>query len=291
MRKRGLEPLRPKALEHKSSASANFATSAQEVKGNGGSTYPCSGLFANDLQKENLPLGFSCKEISMHAPDGFINAPVSLGTGAVSASILAIALNKAKNELDEKAAPMAGLVAAYVFAAQMLNFPVALGTSGHLLGGALAAILIGPWTAMIAVSVVVILQALLFADGGLTALGFNVFNMGIITVFSGWFVFILLTKFLKGRSGIVIAAFIAALISVPVSAISFVFQYAIGGTGTLDVLDVLVAMISVHVLIGIGEGLITALTISAVLALRPDLVFGARGKIKTELQIKESKVN
>lgn len=227
----------------------------------------------------------------MHAPDGFINAPVSLGTGAVSASILAIALNKAKNELDEKAAPMAGLVAAYVFAAQMLNFPVALGTSGHLLGGALAAILIGPWTAMIAVSVVVILQALLFADGGLTALGFNVFNMGIITVFSGWFVFILLTKFLKGRSGIVIAAFIAALISVPVSAISFVFQYAIGGTGTLDVLDVLVAMFSVHVLIGIGEGLITALTISAVLALRPDLVFGARGKIKSELQIKESKVS
>ncbi|MDA0274552.1 MAG: energy-coupling factor ABC transporter permease [Actinobacteria bacterium] len=227
----------------------------------------------------------------MHAPDGFINSPVSLGTGAVSASILAFALNKAKNELDEKAAPMAGLVAAYVFAAQMLNFPVALGTSGHLLGGALAAILIGPWTAMIAVSVVVILQALLFADGGLTALGFNVFNMGIITVFSGWFVFILLTKFLKGRSGIVIAAFIAALISVPVSAISFVFQYAIGGTGTLDVLDVLVAMFSVHVLIGIGEGLITALTISAVLALRPDLVFGARGKIKTELQIKESKVS
>lgn len=227
----------------------------------------------------------------MHAPDGFINAPVSLGTGAVSASILAIALNKAKNELDEKAAPMAGLVAAYVFAAQMLNFPVALGTSGHLLGGALAAILIGPWTGMIAVSVVVILQALLFADGGLTALGFNVFNMGIITVFSGWFVFILLTKFLKGRSGIVIAAFIAALISVPVSAISFVFQYAIGGTGTLDVLDVLVAMFSVHVLIGIGEGLITALTISAVLALRPDLVFGARGKIKTKLQIKESKVS
>ena len=227
----------------------------------------------------------------MHAPDGFINAPVSLGTGAVSASILAIALNKAKNELDEKAAPMAGLVAAYVFAAQMLNFPVALGTSGHLLGGALAAILIGPWTAMIAVSVVVILQALLFADGGLTALGFNVFNMGIITVFSGWFVFILLTKFLKGRSGIVIAAFIAALISVPVSAVSFVSQYAIGGTGTLDVLDVLVAMFSVHVLIGIGEGLITALTISAVLVLRPDLVFGARGKIKTELQIKESKVS
>ena len=227
----------------------------------------------------------------MHAPDGFINAPVSLGTGAVSASILAIALNKAKNELDEKAAPMAGLVAAYVFAAQMLNFPVALGTSGHLLGGALAAILIGPWTGMIAVSVVVILQALLFADGGLTALGFNVFNMGIITVFSGWFVFILLTKLLKGRSGIVIAAFIAALISVPVSAVSFVSQYAIGGTGTLDVLDVLVAMFSVHVLIGIGEGLITALTISAVLALRPDLVFGARGKIKTELQIKESKVN
>jgi cobalt/nickel transport system permease protein len=227
----------------------------------------------------------------MHAPDGFINAPVSLATGAVSASILAIALNKARTELDEKAAPMAGLVAAYVFAAQMLNFPVALGTSGHLLGGALAAILIGPWTGMIAVSVVVILQALLFADGGLTALGFNVFNMGIITVFSGWFVFQLVTRFVKGRSGIVIGAFIAALVSVPVSAASFVLQYAIGGTGTLDIADVLIAMISVHVLIGIGEGLITALTISAVLALRPDLVFGARNKIKTELEIRESKVS
>lgn len=227
----------------------------------------------------------------MHAPDGFINAPVSLGTGVISGSILAIALNKARTELDEKAAPMAGLVAAYVFAAQMLNFPVALGTSGHLLGGALAAILVGPWTGMIAVSTVVILQALLFADGGLTAIGFNVFNMGIITVFAGWFVFKLVTRLISGRIGIVIGAFIAALVSVPVSAVSFVAQYAIGGTGTLDVLDVLVAMFSVHVLIGIGEGLITALTISAVLALRPDLVFGARGKVKSNLEIRESVVS
>lgn len=227
----------------------------------------------------------------MHAPDGFINAPVSLGTGVISGSILAIALSKARTELDEKAAPMAGLVAAYVFAAQMLNFPVALGTSGHLLGGALAAILVGPWTGMIAVSTVVILQALLFADGGLTAIGFNVFNMGIITVLAGWFVFKLVTRLISGRIGIVVGAFIAALVSVPVSAVSFVAQYAIGGTGTLDVLDVLVAMFSVHVLIGIGEGLITALTISAVLALRPDLVFGARGKVKQELEIRESAVN
>lgn len=227
----------------------------------------------------------------MHAPDGFINAPVSLATGVISGSILAIALSKAKAELDEKAAPMAGLVAAYVFAAQMLNFPVALGTSGHLLGGALAAILVGPWTGMIAVSTVVILQALLFADGGLTAIGFNVFNMGIITVFVGWFVFKFVTRLINGRIGIVIGAFIAALVSVPISAVSFVAQYAIGGTGTLDVLDVLVAMFSVHVLIGIGEGLITALTISAVLALRPDLVFGARGKVKSNLEIRENVVS
>jgi cobalt/nickel transport system permease protein len=226
----------------------------------------------------------------MHAPDGFINAPVSLGTGAVSASFLALALSRARTELDEKAAPMAGLVAAYVFAVQMLNFPVALGTSGHLMGGALAAILIGPWTGMIAVSTVVILQALLFADGGLTALGFNVFNMAIITVITGWLMFKLVTKVIKGRTGIIVGAFLAALVSVPASAVAFVFQYAIGGTGTLDIADVFVAMFSVHVLIGIGEGIITALTVTAVLALRPDLVFGARGKVKTDLEIRESQV-
>jgi cobalt/nickel transport system permease protein len=233
----------------------------------------------------------SLKGDRMHAPDGFINAPVSLGTGAVSASILAVALSKARAELDEKAAPMAGLVAAYVFAAQMLNFPVALGTSGHLMGGALAAILVGPWTGMIAVSTVVILQALLFADGGLTALGFNVFNMAIITVIAGWLVFQLVTKFIHGRTGVIVGAFLAALVSVPASASAFVFQYALGGTGTLDIMDVFIAMFSVHVLIGIGEGIITLLTVSAVLALRPDLVFGARGKVKAELEIRESKVS
>ncbi len=221
----------------------------------------------------------------MHAPDGFINAPVSLGVGVVSASLLAMALSKAKNELDEKTAPMAGLVAAYVFAVQMLNFPVAAGTSGHLLGGALAAILIGPWTGMIAVSVVVILQALLFADGGLTALGINIFNMGIITVFAAWITFKVISKLLNGRTGVLVATFFAAFISVPISAAAFVFQYAIGGTGTFDLSTVFTAMIAVHVLIGLGEAIITALTVSAVLSLRPDLVFGARGKLKSSLKL------
>ncbi|WP_336216417.1 energy-coupling factor ABC transporter permease [Nonomuraea sp. LPB2021202275-12-8] len=213
----------------------------------------------------------------MHVPDGFFNAAVSISAAAVSAAGVAVCLRGAKRELDDRTAPMAGLVAAFIFAVQMLNFPVAGGTSGHLLGGALAAILVGPYTGVLCMTVVLLVQGLFFADGGLTALGVNIFLMGIVTVLVGWGVFKLITRFATGRAGVSAAAFVASLVSVPASALVFTVLFWIGGTAPIEIGAVAAAMGGVHVLIGIGEGLITALTVGAVLAVRPDLVYGARG--------------
>ncbi len=213
----------------------------------------------------------------MHIPDGFVSAPVSAAVAVVAIGGIGIALKGASKELDDRTAPMAGLVAVFVFAAQMINFPVAAGTSGHLIGGALAAILIGPYTGVLAVTIVLMVQALLFADGGLTALGLNIINMAFVTVLVAWPTFRLLARTLpRTRRSWVIAAFVAAFLSVPAAAAAFTLEYAIGGAGTYSVGTVLAAMLTTHVLIGIGEGLITALTVSAVLAVRPDLVRGVR---------------
>src|ERR687895_1226963 len=131
----------------------------------------------------------------MHVPDGFLDAPTSIATGAIAVAGVAVALRKARTELDDRTAPMAGLVAAFIFAGQMMNFPVGAGTSGHLLGGALAAVLVGPWTGALCVSVVLLVQAL-FADGGLTALGLNIPNMAILTSFGGYLLFLGLRRVL-----------------------------------------------------------------------------------------------
>ncbi|WP_367134910.1 MULTISPECIES: energy-coupling factor ABC transporter permease [Streptomyces] len=217
----------------------------------------------------------------MHVPDGFINAPVSAGTAAVAAAAVAVSLRGARRELDDKAAPLAGLVAAFVFAVQMLNFPVAAGTSGHLLGGALAAILVGPYTGVLCISVVLLMQGVLFADGGLTALGVNITDMGIVTTVVAYGVFRVLVRLLpRGRTGLSAASFAAALVSVPAAAAAFTLIYALGGTTDVPVGQVFTAMAGVHVLIGLGEAVITALTVSAVAAVRPDLVHGARGLMK-----------
>ncbi|MFE9647082.1 energy-coupling factor ABC transporter permease [Streptomyces sp. NPDC006365] len=214
----------------------------------------------------------------MHVPDGFINAPVSLATGVVAAGAVAVSLRGARRELDERTAPLAGLVAAFIFAVQMLNFPVAAGTSGHLLGGALAAILVGPYTGVLCVSVVLLMQGILFADGGLTALGVNITIMAVVTTVVGYAVFRGLVRLLpRKRRSITVSAFIAAVLSVPASAAAFTLVYAIGGTTDVPIGQVLTAMVGVHVLIGIGEATITALTVGAVIAVRPDLVYGARG--------------
>ncbi|NUW38073.1 energy-coupling factor ABC transporter permease [Nonomuraea sp. SMC257] len=213
----------------------------------------------------------------MHVPDGFFNAAVSVSAGAVAAAGVAVCLRGARRELDDRTAPMAGLVAAFIFAVQMLNFPVAAGTSGHLLGGALAAILVGPYTGVLCMAVVLLVQGVFFADGGLTALGINITIMGIVTVLVGWGVFRLVTQLVRGKGGVTIAAFLASLISVPAAALAFTLLFWIGGTAPIEVSAVAAAMGGVHVLIGIGEGLITAFTVGAVLAVRPDLVYGARG--------------
>ncbi|MEI2643355.1 MAG: energy-coupling factor ABC transporter permease [Candidatus Nanopelagicales bacterium] len=139
--------------------------------------------------------------IAMHVPDGFIDAPISALAFVLGLGILAVALVKARTELDDRTAPLAGLTAVFIFAAQMLNFPVAAGTSGHLLGGALAAILVGPWVAMLVVTVVLTVQALLFADGGLTALGINILNMAVVTAVVGWLVFRVGVRFVQTPRG------------------------------------------------------------------------------------------
>ncbi|MFD7611056.1 energy-coupling factor ABC transporter permease [Streptomyces sp. NPDC059828] len=224
----------------------------------------------------------------MHVPDGFIDLPVSAVTGVVAAGAVAVSLRGARRELAamnpgtdlgaDRTAPLAGLVAAFIFAVQMLNFPVAAGTSGHLLGGALAAILVGPYTGIVCMSVVLLLQSVLFADGGLSALGVNITVMGGVTVVVAYALFRGLLRVLpRRRSSVTAASFVAALVSVPAAAVAFTLIYAIGGTTDVPVGTVLTAMVGVHVLIGLGEALITAATVGAVLAVRPDLVYGARG--------------
>ena len=211
----------------------------------------------------------------MHIPDGFIDPKTSAAFAAASIAGVGYALRGAKRQLNEKSAPLAGLTAVYVFAVQMLNFPVAAGTSGHLLGGVLAAVLVGPFAATLAITVVLLIQGFLFADGGLSALGLNIFNLALIGVWVGYGIFLIVRKVLpKKKSSIAISSAIAAFISVPIAALGFVFQYAIGATATFSTETVLGAMVGTHILIGIGEAVITFLTISAVIASRSDLVFG-----------------
>jgi cobalt/nickel transport system permease protein len=213
----------------------------------------------------------------MHIPDGFIDGPTSVAGGAVAVAGLAVCLKKASQTMEDKQIPLAGLTAAFVFAVQMLNFPVATGTSGHLLGGVLAAVLVGPWVGTLCVSVVLTVQCLLFADGGVSALGLNIINMAMVGAFGGYAIFLLVKKVLpRTKGGVTGASGIAAGLAPPLAAVVFTLEYALGGNGAASVGTVAAAMIGVHVLIGIGEGVITAMAIASVLAVRPDLVWGAR---------------
>jgi cobalt/nickel transport system permease protein len=215
--------------------------------------------------------------VAMHMSDGIVNAPVSAVFGVVAAAGLGYSLARARADLragDDRTAPMAGLVAAFIFAVQMINFPVLPGVSGHLLGGALAAILVGPWLGALCIGIVLVVQALLFADGGLTALGTNITNMALIGTWTGFVIALALRRLaLRGRAGLVTVAFVAALVNTVVASLGFVMEYAIGGAGGASLGTVAVAIIGVHILIGIGEGIITALTVGAVASARPDLVY------------------
>jgi cobalt/nickel transport system permease protein len=212
----------------------------------------------------------------MHAPDGFLNAGTAVATGAISFGAVGAALRQSSRALQDKQVPLAGLTAAFIFAAQMFNFPVAAGTTGHLLGGALAAILLGPTMGALVVSVVVIIQALAFADGGLTALGYNMLNMAIVPAFGGYAAFRLFRRLLpKSGGGVVAASGLAGLVSVVMAAAAFSLEWLFGATAPVAFDTVLGAMVGVHALIGVGEGVITALAVGAVLTARPDLVHGA----------------
>ncbi|MCM3844938.1 MULTISPECIES: energy-coupling factor ABC transporter permease [Pseudonocardia] len=216
--------------------------------------------------------------VAMHMSDGLVNGPTALLFAVVAVIALTVAVLRARADLDDRTAPMAGLVTAFVFAVQMINFPILPGASGHLLGGALVAILVGPWVGMIAISIVLVVQALLFADGGITALGLNITNMAVIGVVVGWLVARSLRRFaVRSRGGLVAVAFVAALLNTVVAAMGFVLEYAIGGAGGATLGTVFALMGGLHVLIGIGEGVITAATVGAVAAARPDLVYLLRG--------------
>lgn len=172
--------------------------------------------------------------------------------------------------------PLAGITAAFVFAAQMFNFPVAAGTTGHLLGGALAAILLGPSVGAIVVTIVVVVQAFAFADGGLTALGYNVLNMAIIPAYGGYAVFRLFRRVLPASTGGVVAATgLAAWLSTVMAAMAFSIEWLFGASAPVPFDTVFAAMVGVHLLIGVGEGVLSAMVVGAVMATRPDLVYGA----------------
>jgi cobalt/nickel transport system permease protein len=204
----------------------------------------------------------------LHIPDGFLSFIVSAACWAISVLVLSVAISRTNKSLGEKQVPLMGVMAAFIFAAQMINFPVAGGTSGHLLGGTLAAIVLGPWAAMVVMTAVIAVQSLLFQDGGLLVMGANILNMGLITVVIGYGLY----RAVFGRSRrvkLVVAGF-AAWLSVMAGALATALELWLSGTSNLQ--TVTLAMLGVHTLIGIGEGLITVAALSFILQTRPGLI-------------------
>lgn len=207
----------------------------------------------------------------MHIPDGFLNISTVAATYALSAGGVSYAVKEANKRLSEKHVPLMGVLAAFIFAGQMLNFPIAGGTSGHFLGAALAAILLGPWAATLIMSCVLIAQTLIFQDGGLLALGANIFNMGIIGSFSGYYSYLLVVRLSgKAKKAKIIGSFIGAWGSVFLASLACAIELAVSGASPIQV--VLPAMAGLHAVIGLGEGTITVAAVSLVAVARADLL-------------------
>jgi cobalt/nickel transport system permease protein len=204
----------------------------------------------------------------MHIPDGFLSIVISLICWAITIAILAVAISQTNKSLGEKQVPLMGVMAAFIFAAQMLNFPVAGGTSGHLLGGALAAITLGPWAGMLAMTAVIAVQGLLFQDGGLLVMGANILNMGLLTVAVGYGLYRSVAG--KSRNTKLVVAGIAAWLSVMTGALATSLQLWLSGTAHLNI--VVPAMLITHTLIGLGEALITVAALAFIFRTRPDLL-------------------
>ena len=207
----------------------------------------------------------------MHIPDGFLSTNVWAGAWVISAGALGLCIKKTKEMLKDKMVPLMGVVAAFIFAAQMLNFPVIGGTSGHLLGGVLAAVLVGPWAGAIVIASVLAVQSLIFQDGGLTALGANILNMSIIGAIGGYFLYRMVARLIGGRIGIMAGVSIAAWASVVLASGVCALELALSGTSPLNI--ALPAMAGMHALIGIGEAIISFLVVGFVLKARPDLIY------------------
>lgn len=206
----------------------------------------------------------------LHAPDGFVSLPVAAVMWAVTGAVLLVAVRRTDRTLNERAVPLLGVMAAFIFAAQMFNFPVVGGTSGHLLGGVLAAVMLGPWAGTLVMASVVAVQALLFQDGGLVVMGANIFNMGVIGTLGGYALYRALAGLFGGEDrGRLPAAGIAAWASVVGGAVAMALQLGVSGVTPLEV--ALPAMVGVHVLIGVGEALITVAALAFIGATRADL--------------------
>lgn len=228
------------------------------------------------------------KPLLMHIPDGFLNLPIDGVFWAISILMIALAVHYTQEKFDERRIPLMGVMAAFIFAAQMINFPIVGGTSGHLLGGALAAITLGPWAGILVMTSVIAVQGLLFQDGGLLVMGANIFNMGILTAVIGFGLY----RTVSGRSrGVrLMVASLAAWLSVIAGALVASLQLWLSGTALLEV--VVPAMLSVHVFIGLGEALITVAALAFIMQVRPDLISaqanpgkGGRGWISAGLLV------
>jgi cobalt/nickel transport system permease protein len=206
----------------------------------------------------------------MHIPDGFLDTKTWATLDVVSAATLAYGISRLNRKIEERQIPLMGVSAAFVFAAQMLNFPIAAGTSGHFMGGALVAILLGPWAGMLVMATVLIVQCLLFQDGGLLALGANIFNMGIVGTLVGGYLYRLVKKLGGETKGLWAGAFLAAWFSIVVSASLCAVELAFSGTVPLKA--ALPAMAGIHALIGIFEGFITVSVVGVLQKVRPDLL-------------------
>jgi cobalt/nickel transport system permease protein len=208
---------------------------------------------------------------TMHAPDGFLSVPVAALMWVLTIAALTVSVRRTNRTLDERSIPLMGVMAAFIFAAQMFNFQVVGGTSGHLLGGVLAAVLLGPWAATLVMACVIAVQALVFQDGGLVVLGANIFNMGVIGTIGGYVVYRAVAGAFGGEARARIpAAGVAAWLSVVMAAAAVSLELALSGTSPLQVTFPI--MVGLHVLIGVGEALITVAALGFIGATRPDLL-------------------
>ncbi|HUG48650.1 MAG TPA: energy-coupling factor ABC transporter permease [Candidatus Limnocylindria bacterium] len=228
-----------------------------------------NALYASILGPGGSPV--SGGGFELHAPDGFLTVPVALVMWLVTVACLALAVQRTNRNLDERSIPLMGVLAAFIFAAQMFNFQVVGGTSGHLLGGVLAAVLLGPWAGTLVMACVVAVQALLFQDGGLVVMGANIFNMGIVGTLGGYYLYRAIARVLGGEQrGRIPAAAIAAWAAVVAGSLTMTAQLVASGTTPLEL--ALPAMLGVHALIGVGEALVTAAALGFIAVTRSDLL-------------------